>query len=300
MAARKPSLLRGKPVADAIYAGLEPRIAALAERGTVPGLAVVLVGDNPASEVYVRSKTRSFARLNLLADTIRLPADTTEEDLSALIDRLNADDSFHGLLVQLPLPAHLPADQLLDQVSPLKDVDGFHPFNLGQLMAGRPSFIPCTPQGILELLQFYRVETSGRHAVVVGRSNIVGKPMAALLALKRPSGNATVTLCHTGTQDLSSFTKQADLLVVASGAPGLVFAEMVKPGVDIIDVGMNRVADDSEKGYHLEGDVDTESMMGVANSITPVPGGVGLMTVAMLVSNTVLAAERSVGVLAAD
>ena len=296
MTARETTLLRGKPVAADVYAGLEPRIATLADREIVPGLAVILVGENPASQVYVRSKTKAFDRLGLLAETFDLPGDTSEAALGALIDRLNSDDTFHGLLVQLPLPAHLNGQRLLDRVSPEKDVDGFHPYNMGLLMAGRPVLVPCTPQVILHILQHYKIETSGRHAVVAGRSNIVGKPMAALLALKRPTGNATVTLCHTGTADLAAFTRQADLLIVASGVPGLITPDMVKPGVDIIDVGMNRVADDSEKGYHLEGDVTTDDMLGVANSITPVPGGVGLMTVAMLVSNTVLAAEISAGV----
>ena len=298
MTARETTLLRGKPVADGVYAKLEPRIAALAHRGVVPGLAAILVGDNPASQVYVRSKTKAFARLGLMAETFALPGDTSAADLGALIDRLNGDDRFHGLLVHLPLPAHLAAGRLLDRVTPDKDVDGFHPYNLGLLMAGRPALIPCTPQGILELLQYYKIKTSGRHAVVAGRSMIVGKPLAALLSVKRPTGNATVTLCHTGTENLSAFTRQADLLIVATGVPGLITPDMVKPGVDIIDVGMNRVEDDSEKGYHLEGDVITGDMLGRANSITPVPGGVGLMTVAMLVSNTVLAAERSAGVAA--
>ncbi|MCH7573687.1 MAG: bifunctional 5,10-methylenetetrahydrofolate dehydrogenase/5,10-methenyltetrahydrofolate cyclohydrolase [Candidatus Marinimicrobia bacterium] len=298
MTARETTLLRGKPVADGVYAKLEPRIAALADRGVVPGLAAILVGENPASQVYVRSKSKAFARLGLMAETFALPSDTSASDLGALIDRLNGDDRFHGLLVQLPLPAHLAADRLLDRVTPDKDVDGFHPYNLGLLMAGRPALIPCTPQGILELLQHYKIKTAGRHAVVAGRSMIVGKPLAALLSLKRPTGNATVTLCHTGTENLSAFTRQADLLIVATGVPGLISPDMVKPGVDIIDVGMNRVEDDSEKGYHLEGDVITGDMLGRANSITPVPGGVGLMTVAMLVSNTVLAAEISAGVAA--
>ncbi len=287
--------MAGKPVAEAAYNGLKPRIAALRKHGVVPGLVAVRVGDDPASMVYVRAKTRAFERLNLVADTIELAPSTTQDELLELIDRLNADDKYHGILVQLPLPVQINPDRVLERVSPLKDVDGFHPENLGRLLTGQPRFIPCTPQGILELLDYYDIPTAGRHVVIVGRSNIVGKPMMALLAHKWERGNATVTICHTGTTDLAQYTRQADLLVVASGRPGLITANMVKPGVDIVDVGMNRVPDDSEKGYRLVGDVAAEEMLGRAHSLTPVPGGVGPMTVAMLVHNTVAAAELTAG-----
>ncbi len=290
-------LLKGKPVADAVYERLQPRIAALRDKGVIPGLAVVLVGDDPASATYVKSKTRTFERLELMSETFWLPASTTEDELLELINGLNSDERFHGVLVQLPLPKHINSDKVINRVSPLKDVDGFHPESLGQLLTGQPRYIACTPQGILEILAHYNIPTARRHAVIVGRSTIVGKPMMALLANKWDRGNATVTICHTGTPDVSVYTLQADLLIVASGQPGLVKRDMVRAGVDIIDVGMNRITDDSDKGYHWEGDVATEEMLGHAHAITPVPGGVGLMTVAMLVQNTVQAAEISAGVI---
>ncbi|UCH62627.1 MAG: bifunctional 5,10-methylenetetrahydrofolate dehydrogenase/5,10-methenyltetrahydrofolate cyclohydrolase [Fidelibacterota bacterium] len=288
-------LLKGKPVAEAAYERLKPRIAALRGRNVIPGLAVVLVGDDPASAVYVRSKTRAFQNMELVSETYNLPATTTEKELLQLIDRLNDDEHFHGILVQLPLPSQINSQTVLERVLPLKDVDGFHPDSLGRLLAGEPRYIPCTPQGILEILNHYEIPTARRHAVVVGRSTIVGKPMMALLANKWGRGNATVTVCHTSTPDIAAHTRQADLLIIASGQPHLVTREMVSEGVDIVDVGVNRVPDDSPKGYHLEGDVATDDMLGLAHAITPVPGGVGPMTVAMLVSNTVLAAEISSG-----
>ncbi|MFB0517259.1 MAG: bifunctional 5,10-methylenetetrahydrofolate dehydrogenase/5,10-methenyltetrahydrofolate cyclohydrolase [Candidatus Neomarinimicrobiota bacterium] len=289
-------LLAGKPVAEAVYSGLQSRINALRETDTIPGLAVVLAGEDPASTVYVQSKTRAFQRLELFAETFHLTASTEESEVLQLIDRLNEDERFHGVLVQLPLPRQIKSENVLERVSPLKDVDGFHPDNLGRLLAGQPRFIPCTPQGILELLAYYKIPTIGRHAVVVGRSTIVGKPMMALLANKWNRGNATVTVCHTGTPDIAEYTSQADLLIVASGQPQLITPEMVKASADIVDVGMNREPDSSPKGYRLVGDVATEQMMGHVHAITPVPGGVGPMTVAMLVSNTVLAAEIRAGV----
>jgi len=289
-------LLRGKPVAEAVYDRLQSRIAALREQGIIPGLAVVLVGDDPASTVYVQSKTRAFQRLELATETFPLLASTSETELLRLVDRLNEEERFHGVLVQLPLPEHIRSETIPERVSPLKDVDGFHPDNLGRLLTGQPRFIPCTPQGILEILAYYNIATARRHVVVVGRSTIVGKPMMALLANKWDRGNATVTVCHTSTPDIAEHARRADLLIVASGQPHLITPRMVKEGADIVDVGINRVADSSPKGYHLEGDVATDEMMGHAHAITPVPGGVGPMTVAMLVNNTVLAAEISAGV----
>ncbi len=293
-------LLKGKPVAEAVYNRLQPRITTLRERDIIPGLAVVLVGDDPASAVYVQSKTRAFQRLELAMETFHLPASTPEAELVQLVDRLNDDEHFHGILVQLPLPSQIHSQTVLERVSPLKDVDGFHPDSLGRLLAGQPRFIPCTPQGILEILAYYKIPTARRHAVVVGRSNIVGKPMMALLASKWDRGNATVTVCHTGTPDIAAYTRQADLLIVASGQPHLITPGMVSEGVDIVDVGINRVPDGSPKGYHLEGDVATNEMLGRVHAITPVPGGVGPMTVAMLVNNTVQAAEISTGAGSAD
>ena len=285
-------LLKGKVVSNAIRSSLISRVKALKEDGIVPKLAAILVGDNPASEVYVRNKARAFKKLNCKSQTIHLEADTDEDEVLERLDTLNQDDTVHGILVQLPLPSHLDSEKLLHRVSPEKDVDGFHPQNLGLLLEGNPNFIPCTPHGILEILKFYDIPVSGRHAVIVGRSNIVGKPMFALLTQKHKMGNATVTICHTGTNDLITHTKQADILIAAAGSPEMITGDMVKEGVDIVDVGINRVNDDSDKGYKLIGDVDTNSVMGIAHSITPVPGGVGPMTITILINNTVYSAEK--------
>ena len=293
--ALETQLLRGKPVAESTYNRLETRIEKLRQSDVVPGLAVVLVGDDPASNMYVGTKTRTFQRLNLVSETFHLPAEAKQEEVEGIVGQLNADPRFHGILVQMPLPGHLNSQAVLERVAPIKDVDGLHPDNLGRLLAGQPRFIPCTPQGILEILEHYDIAPKGKHAVVVGRSTLVGKPMAALLANKWERGNATVTACHTGTRDLAEHTRQAELLIVASGQPGLISKDMVAEGAVVIDVGTNRVPDDSEKGYHVEGDVATEELMGHVQAISPVPGGVGPMTVAMLVANTVLAAEISAG-----
>ncbi len=287
-------LLKGKPVSDSIRLSLEPRVQSLKEIGIVPKLAAIIVGDDPASQVYVRNKARAFEKLNCESQTYRLDSRSSEEDVLTLIVRLNNDPSVHGILVQLPLPKHLDSKTILHTVSPNKDVDGFHPENLGLLLEGNPNFIPCTPHGVLEILRHYDIPVSGRHAVIVGRSNIVGKPMFALLAQKFEMGNATVTICHTGTKDLAAYTKQGDIIIAAAGSPNMITGDMIKEGVDIIDVGINRVDDDSEKGYTLVGDVNTESVMGIANSVTPVPGGVGPMTITMLLVNTVKSAEKCV------
>ena len=287
-------LLKGKPVSDSIRLSLEPRVQSLIETGIVPKLAAIIVGDDPASQVYVRNKARAFRKLSCESQTYQLDSKSSEEDVLALIDRLNNDSSVHGILVQLPLPNHLVSKTILHTVSPNKDVDGFHPENLGLLLEGNPNFIPCTPQGIIEILRHYDIRVSGRHAVIVGRSNIVGKPMFALLAQKFEMGNATVTICHTGTKDLAAYTKQGDIIIAAAGSANMITGDMIKEGADIIDVGINRVDDDSEKGYTLVGDVNTESVMGIANSVTPVPGGVGPMTITMLLVNTVKSAEKCV------
>ena len=287
-------LLKGKPVSDSIRLSLEPRVQSLKEIGIVPKLAAIIVGDDPASQVYVRNKARAFEKLSCESQTYRLDSKSNEENVLTLIDRLNNDPSAHGILVQLPLPNHLDSKTILHTVSPNKDVDGFHPENLGLLLEGNPNFIPCTPHGVLEILRHYDISVSGRHAVIVGRSNIVGKPMFALLAQKFEMGNATVTICHTGTKDLAAYTKQGDIIIAAAGSPNMITGDMIKEGADIIDVGINRVDDDSEKGYTLVGDVNTESVMGIANSVTPVPGGVGPMTITMLLVNTVKSAEKCV------
>ena len=291
-------LLKGKPVSDSIRLSLEPRVQALIETGIVPKLAAIIVGDDPASKVYVRNKARAFRKLNCESQTYQLNSKSSEKDVLTVIDRLNNDPSVHGILVQLPLPNHLDSKAILHRVSPNKDVDGFHPENLGLLLEGNPNFIPCTPHGVLEILRHYDIPVSGRHAVIVGRSNIVGKPMFALLAQKFEMGNATVTICHTRTKDLASFTKQGDIIIAAAGSANMITGDMIKEGSDIIDVGINRVDDDSEKGYTLVGDVNTESVMGIANSVTPVPGGVGPMTITMLLVNTVTSAEKCVELVA--
>jgi len=287
------SILSGKVVSDAVYAALENRITTLVDHhSTVPGLAAVIVGDDPASQVYVRNKTRTFLDMNLHSETIRLPEETSQKELVSTIRTLNNDSVFHGILVQLPLPKHIDTDEVINAIAPEKDVDGFHPENLGRLTAGNPRFIPCTPKGIMRILEHYHIDPSGKHAVVLGRSNIVGRPMSILLSQKQEYSNATTTICHSGTSDLRSMTTQADILVAALGVPEMIDDSYIKEGVVIIDVGINRVPDESEKGYKLVGDVNFDAVQSIAQSITPVPGGVGPMTIAMLVENTVEATER--------
>lgn len=287
-------VIDGKQVAAEVRADVAERVAALKEKGTVPCLAVILVGDDPASVSYVTGKQKALAEVGMADRSMRLPARATEKELLALIGELNMDDSVHGILVQLPLPAHINTDRVITAIAPEKDVDGFHPMNLGNLVAGRRSFIPCTPHGIIVMLRKAGIKTDGAHAVVIGRSNIVGKPAAILLAGR--DMNCTVTLCHTGTVDLPQITRQADIIVAAAGRPGTVTADMVKEGAAVIDVGVNRIPDPSKKsGFRLVGDVDFDAVSEKASYITPVPGGVGPMTIAMLMVNTVEAAERTVG-----
>ena len=285
-------IIDGKKIAAEIRAEAAAAAAELSRAGAPPGLAVVLVGDNPASLSYVAAKERACAACGIRSFPVRLPADATQERLLAEVARLNADPAVDGILVQLPLPRGLDEQAVIRAIDPAKDVDGFHPVSLGRLVIGLDTFVPCTPAGIVELLLRSGVDPAGKHAVVVGRSNIVGKPVAALLARKARGGNATVTLCHTATPDLAAFTRTADILVVAAGRPGTVGAGMVKPGAVVIDVGVNRVPDPSRAtGYRLVGDVDFDAVAPVASLITPVPGGVGPMTIAMLMSNTVKAAR---------
>ena len=240
-------ILKGRPVADAIKRRLTDEVEGLAKKYIVPGLAAVLVGNAPASQVYIRNKQRAFEELSCYSETFSLPAEASETELLELILSLNMNAKFHGILVQLPLPKHINSQNILLNIDPNKDVDGFHPINLGNLLAGNPQFIPCTPNGVIEILKYYNIPVSGRHAVIVGRSNIVGKPMFALLAQKFEKGNATVTICHTSTPDITTFTKKADIIVAAAGIPHLITGDMITEGVDIIDVGINRVDDDSEK-----------------------------------------------------
>ncbi len=287
-------ILSGKTVSQNVYKSLQTRIDSLKFSGCTPGLAVVLVGDDPASNVYVNSKTRRFNKLGLYSETIRLPANIDEDELLSQIRDLNNDGSFHGILVQMPLPTHLNESVIIDALDPLKDVDGFHPENLGRLTAGRPRFVPCTPKGIMRIMDFYKIDLSGKHVVVLGRSNIVGRPMSILTSLKETYSNATTTICHSGTTDIPYHTQHADILIAAIGVPEFVTSSHIKEGTVIIDVGINRVEDDSEKGYRLVGDVNFDSVNEKASAITPVPGGVGPMTIAMLVENTVEAAKRSI------
>ncbi len=289
-----PLILRGKEVAAAVKSKLTERIDALAAKGIKPGLTAILVGEDPASQIYVRSKERQSAKLGFNSQVIRLPESTSQTELLELVQQLNGDASVHGILVQLPLPQHIDDQVIIEAIDPEKDVDGFHPVSVGRLVLGLDGFISCTPAGILEILDYYNIETVGKHVVVVGRSNIVGKPIANLMLQKRPLGNATVTLVHTRTPDMGAFTRQADILIVAAGVPEFIGADMVKDGAVIIDVGINRVEDATrEKGYRLVGDVAYAAVLNKVAAITPVPGGVGPMTIAMLLLNTVKSAENS-------
>lgn len=286
--------MRGKDVALAVKAELVERIASLEKQGVKPGLTAVLVGDDPASQVYVRSKERQSGKLGFNSQVIRLSAQTSQIELLDLINQLNSDNTVHGILVQLPLPGHIDSQLIIESIDPRKDVDGFHPVSVGKLVLGLEGFVSCTPAGILEILKFYQIDTVGKHVVVVGRTNIVGKPMANLMLQKNPIGNATVTLVHTRTPDMGIFTRQADILIAAAGAPEFIGSDMVKEGAVIIDVGINRVDDkNNEKGYRLVGDVAFDDVISKVSAITPVPGGVGPMTIAMLLSNTVKSAENS-------
>lgn len=290
------TIIDGKQVAALLRAEIARQVADLkAHHGRVPGLGVILVGDDPASRSYVTAKERACAEAGMFSDDQRLPATATQADVLNAVARMNRDPRIHGILVQLPLPKQVDEHAVIDAITPEKDVDGFSPVNVGRMLIGRPCYLPCTPHGIIQLLLHSGVETSGRHAVVVGRSNIVGKPVAHLLMRKAPGGNATVTVCHTGTRDLAAFTRQADILVVAAGRAGTVTGEMIKPGAAVIDVGVNRVPDATAKaGYRLVGDVDFDSASRVAGLLTPVPGGVGPMTITMLLQNTLLAAQHAV------
>lgn len=285
-------LIDGKKISALIQEELLQRVATLKDKGVVPGLAVILVGEDPASQVYVRMKGRTCEKLGMYSETAVLPESTTEQELLERIKVLNLDPRIHGILVQLPLPSHIREDRVIDSIHPSKDVDAFHPYNVGRMLIGTPAFLPATPAGIQQLLIRSGIQTAGKHVVVVGRSNIVGKPVSIMLAQKGPGGDATVTLAHSRTVDLPSITRQADILIVAIGKADFITREMVKPGVVIIDVGVNRIDDAStEKGYRLVGDVDFAEVKKVCSAITPVPGGVGPMTIAMLMTNTVQAAE---------
>ena len=283
-------IIDGKQIASDVRAEVALNVSKLKEKGIAPCLAVILVGNNPASVSYVTGKRKALAEVGMLDRSIELPEDTSEKELLDLIEKLNKDDSVHGILVQLPLPKHIDEDKIIMAISPSKDVDGFHPESVGNLMIGRPGFLPCTPHGIIVLLQKMGIETSGKHAVVIGRSNIVGKPVSILLA--RKDVNCTVTMCHTGTKNMAEITRQADILVVASGHPHTLTGDMVRDGAVVIDVGVNRIPDASKKsGFRLIGDCDFDDLKEKASFITPVPGGVGPMTIAMLMVNTLESAQ---------
>lgn len=287
-------LIDGTSIAARIRGEVAAEVAALIATGVKPKLTVVLIGDDPASAVYVAGKGRACVEVGMAEDTIRLPASTSQHELMELLDRLNADPLVHGILVQSPFPPQIDPDAVIRRIDPSKDVDGFHPTNVGKLLAGdRDGFVPCTPAGVKELLRQSNVDTHGMHCVVVGRSNIVGKPMAALMVQDAPTANCTVTICHRYTRELGSFTRTADILITAVGRPGLITADMVKPGAAVLDVGITRIPDATRKsGTRLVGDVDFAAVREVAGLITPVPGGVGPMTIAMLLRNTVRAAQR--------
>ena len=285
-------VIDGKAVAADIRAQVAKRVEALKANGVMSALSVILVGDNPASVSYVTGKQKALAEAGMVDKSIHLPESTSEQELLDLIAKLNADLSVHGILVQLPLPKHINEEKVTLAIDPKKDVDGFHPVNMGNLLIGKKGFLPCTPHGVLILLERAGVQTNGARVAVIGRSNIVGKPMALLLS--RKEYNSTVTLCHTGTKDLAAITREADIIIAAAGRPNTVTADMVKDGAVVIDVGVNRIPDASKKsGFRLVGDVDFEAIKEKASVITPVPGGVGPMTIALLMQNTLEAAENA-------
>jgi methylenetetrahydrofolate dehydrogenase (NADP+)/methenyltetrahydrofolate cyclohydrolase len=290
-------IIDGKQVAADMRAELKDEVAGLKEKGIVPGLGVILVGEDPASQSYVTAKERACENIGLYSDDNRLSADTSQEELMALVEKMNKDPKINGILVQLPLPKGLNEAEVLLAIDPVKDVDGFHPVNVGKMVVGEKAFLPCTPHGVIQLLKRSGVTIEGAEVVIVGRSNIVGKPLANMLIQKKPNANATVTVCHTRTKDLAYHTKRADIVIAAAGRPNTVTADMVKDGVVVIDVGVNRVEDATKKrGYRLVGDVDFEAVKEKASFITPVPGGVGPMTITMLLYNTVESAKRAASI----
>ncbi len=287
-------IIDGKAISREVMESLKPRIASLKEKDIIPSLTVIIVGEDPASMSYVKSKERACERLGIGSETIMLKETTSQQDLLDIIDNLNNNSRVHGILVQLPLPSQIDENAVIEAINPEKDVDGFSPINMGRLIAGQKCFRPCTPNGVMEMLARSNIDPSGKHAVIIGRSNIVGKPMAALLMQKQKGANATVTICHSRTKDIASITKQADILIAAIGRPNFVQADMVKPDAVVIDVGINRLETiGTEKGYMIVGDVLFKEVKDIASAITPVPGGVGRMTIAMLMKNTVEAAENT-------
>jgi methylenetetrahydrofolate dehydrogenase (NADP+)/methenyltetrahydrofolate cyclohydrolase len=286
-------IIDGKQIAESMRAELKAEVAALAAKGIIPGLGVILVGDDPASKSYVTAKQKACEEIGIYSDDNRLPASTSQKALISLIQKMNHDPKIHGILTQLPLPKHIDESEVLLAIDPAKDVDGFHPENIGKMVTGHKTYLPCTPHGVVQLLIRSGVKIEGANVVIVGRSNIVGKPLANILLQKSPLGNATITVCHTKTRNLSEHTKRADIVIAAAGSPNTITADMIKPGAVVIDVGNNRVEDPTKKtGFRFIGDVDFERVKEKSSLITPVPGGVGPMTITMLLYNTVEAATR--------
>ncbi len=287
----KDSYMLGKEVSGKIKSLLLEDVKKLKNIGIVPKLAAVLVGDDPASKIYVNSKKKTFIKMNCLSDVYHLDKNIKESELINKIIDLNNDDDIHGILLQCPLPKHLSEDKIISYINPDKDVDGLHPINLGLLMQGKPNFIPCTPLGCIEILKYYNIDVESKNIVIIGRSNLVGKPLFALLSQKFKIGNATVTLCHSKSRNIDFYTKNADIIIVAIGSPKFLKNNMVKKNAIIIDVGINRVNDNSDKGYHIVGDADFDNLCNKVDYITPVPGGVGPMTITMLLHNTINSAK---------
>lgn len=290
------NLINGNELAQQVRTEITDTINKMVAEGKQrPGLALLLVGENPASQVYVNSKDKDCKEVGMYSEIRRMPAESTQDEIIAVIKEWNADEKIHGMIVQLPLPKHVNEFEVISTINPEKDVDGFHPINAGRLLIGMPCFVSCTPAGVVEMIKRFKIETKGKHVVVVGRSNIVGKPMANLMYQKNEYANAVVTICHTGAKDITQYTRQADILIVAVGVPLLIKKEDVKPGAVVIDVGMNRITDETKKsGYRLVGDVDFDDVKDVCSFITPVPGGVGPMTRAMLLHNTLLSATKGI------
>ena len=285
-------VLSGKDTAIAVFASFKKRLDILSKKGIVPGLCVILVGDDPASQIYVKTKTKKLQSLGLRSKNIYLDIDVSQNELIQIINGLNQDSNYHGILVQMPLPSHIDSQEIINSIDSTKDVDGFHPENVGWLSIGMPRFIPCTPKGIMKIFKHYNIELSGKDIVVIGRSNIVGRPMSVLVSSNGEWSNGTCTICHSRTKNLEQYTRNADVVISAIGKPNYLKADMIKKGSIIIDVGINRVEAENDKGYKIIGDVDYNSVIDKVSSITPVPGGVGPMTIAMLVENTIEAAEK--------
>ena len=283
-------VLSGLDTAATVYESFNDRIKVLSTKGVIPGLCVVLVGEDPASQIYVRTKSKKLKSLGLISETIRLDADVTEQKLLSIIEDLNANSKFHGILVQMPLPEHINSQNIINSINPAKDVDGFHPENVGWLSIGKPRFIPCTPKGIMRIFSHYNIDLTGKDIVVIGRSNIVGRPMSILVSSN--NANGTCTICHSRTKNINDYSRNADIIISAIGVPNFLTSEMIKEDSIIIDVGINRIDSDNEKGYKIVGDADYDSVFDKVSKITPVPGGVGPMTIAMLVENTIEAAEN--------